>query len=207
MQTTLPAFAETDLLRQNQPITYKQFRELVSYPTWNYLTQVIRTARAYDEGLSAGIHLLNMNEEYKENLTQEEYDNHLRLLYHLCLDMLDKLDRWQDFLDTFSQVWLDKRFVYRCHKKQLDGEFGELMAKGVVSETPHYVYLHEFWPHVFRKEVIERKIKRQAKGCKMGNMYHHTKDDLTPEEISYRRKWLYDLIHEFNKRKKEDQKH
>jgi hypothetical protein len=206
MKTNLPAFAETDLLRQDEPITYEQFRELLSYPTWNYFTQVIRTARAYDEGLCAGIHLLNLNVEYRDNLTQKEYDKHLRLLYHLCLDLLDKLDYWEEFLDAFSKVWADKRFVHRCHKKQLAGEFGELMAKGVVSETPHYVYLHGFWPHIHRKEVIERKIKRKAEGRKMGNMYHHTRDDLTPEEIYYRRKWLDDLIHKFKNRNDDNQK-
>jgi hypothetical protein len=205
MVTNLPAFAETDILRQGRPITYDQFRELLSYPTWNYFLQVIRMARAYNKGLTAGIHLLNLNEEYKDRLTQKEYDNHIRLLYGLCLDMLDNLDRWDDFLVAFDQVWKDQRFVFRCHKKSLNEEFGDLLAKGVVSETKHYIYVHEFYLHILRKEVIERKIQRREQGRKLGNMYHHTREDLTPEEVAYRQRWLKDLITDFKNQKSAQQ--
>ena len=205
METTLPVFAETDLLKRGRWITYDQFRELLSYPTWNYFLQVVRIARAYDEALGAGIHLLNLNEEYKNRLTQKEYDDHTRTLSHLCLDMLDKLDRWDDFLTAFDQVWTNKRFVYRCHKKRLSEEFGDLLAKGVVSETKHYVYVHEFWDLVLRKEVIERKVQKRKQGRKLGNMYHHTQEDLTPEEVAYRQRWLKDLITDFKNQKSEQQ--
>ena len=206
MVTNLPAFAETDLLRQGRPITYDQFRALLSYPTWNYFLQVICLTRVYDKGLTAGIHLLNLNEKYKDMLTQKEYDDHTRLLYSICLDMLDKLDRWDDFLVAFDQVWKDKRFVFRCHKKSLNEEFGDLLAKGVVSETEHYVYVHEFWLHILRKEVIKRKIQRREQGRKLGNMYHHTREDLTPEEVAYRQRWLKDLIADFENQKSAQQK-
>jgi hypothetical protein len=205
MVTNLLSFAKTDLLRHGRPITYDQFKELLSYPTWNYFLQVIRMTRAYDKGLTAGIHLLNLNEEYKDRLTQEEYDNHIRLLYGLYLDMLDNLDRWDDFLVAFDQVWKDQRFVFRCHKKSLNEEFGDLLAKGVVSETEHYVYVHEFWLHILRKEVIERKIQRREQGRKLGNMYHHTREDLTPEEVAYRQRWLKDLIADFKNQKSAQQ--
>jgi hypothetical protein len=205
MVTNLLSFAKTDLLRHGRPITYDQFKELLSYPTWNYFLQVIRMTRAYDKGLTAGIHLLNLNEEYKDRLTQEEYDNHIRLLYGLYLDMLDNLDRWDDFLVAFDQIWKDRRFVFRCHKKSLNEEFGDLLAKGVVSETEHYVYVHEFYLHVLRKEVIERKIQRREQGRKLGNMYHHTREDLTQEEVAYRQIWLNDIITDLKNQKRRQQ--
>jgi hypothetical protein len=205
MVTNLLSFAKTDLLRHGRPITYDQFKELLSYPTWNYFLQVIRMTRAYDKGLTAGIHLLNLNEEYKDRLTQEEYDNHIRLLYGLYLDMLDNLDRWDDFLVAFDQIWKDRRFVFRCHKKSLNEEFGDLLAKGVVSETEHYVYVHEFYLHVLRKEVIERKIQRREQGRKLGNMYHHTREDLTQEEVAYRQIWLNDIITDLKNQKRGQQ--
>jgi hypothetical protein len=205
MVTNLLSFAKTDLLRHGRPITYDQFKELLSYPTWNYFLQVIRMTRAYDKGLTAGIHLLNLNEEYKDRLTQEEYDNHIRLLYGLYLDMLDNLDRWDDFLVAFDQIWKDRRFVFRCHKKSLNEEFGDLLAKGVVSETEHYVYVHEFYLHILRKEVIERKIQKREQGRKLGNMYHHTREDLTQEEVAYRQIWLNDIITDLKNRKRGQQ--
>jgi hypothetical protein len=167
MVTNLPAFAETDLLRQGCPVTYDQFRKLLSYPTWNYFLQVIRITRAYDKGLTAGIHLLNLNEEYKDRLIQKEYDNHTRLLYGFCLDMLDKLDRWDDFLVAFDWVRKDQRFISRCHKKSLNEEFGDILAKSVVSETKHYIYVHEFWLHLlrersYRKENPEKGTRSQT---------------------------------------------
>jgi len=205
MKTTLPVFAETDPLKRGRWITYEQFRELLSYPTWNYFLQVVRITRAYDEALGAGIHLLNLNEEYKNRLTQKEYDDHTRLLFHLCLDMLDNIDRWDDFLVAFDQVWKDRRFIFRCHKKSLNEEFGDLLAKGVVSETKHYIYVHEFYLHILRKEGIERKIQRREQGRKLGNMYHHTREDLTSEEVAYRQRWLKDLITDFKNQKSEQQ--
>jgi hypothetical protein len=205
MVTNLLSFAKTDLLRHGRPITYEQFKELLSYPTWNYFLQVIRMTRAYDKGLTAGIHLLNLNEDYKDRLAQEEYENHIRLLYGLCLDMLDNLDRWDDFLVAFDQIWKDRRFVFRCHKKSLNEEFGDLLVKGVVSETEHYVYVHEFYLHILRKEVIERKIQRREQGRELGNMYHHTREDLTQEEVAYRQMWLNDIITDLKNRKRGQQ--
>ncbi len=202
MGTNLPSLAKNDILRHGRPFTYDKFKELLSYPTWNYFLQVIRITRAYDKGLTAGIHLLNLNEKYKDRLTQEEYDNHIRLLYGLYLDMLDNLDRWEDFLIAFDQIWKDRRFIFRCHKKNLNEEFGDLLAKGVVSETEHYVYVHEFYLHILRKEVIERKIQRREQGRKLGNMYHHTREELTQEEIAYRKIWLNDIITELKNQKR-----
>lgn len=203
METNLPVFAETDLLKRGRWITYEQFRELLSYPTWNYFLQFVRMTRAYDEALGAGIHLLNLNEQYKNRLTQKEYDDHTQILYHLCLDMLDKLDRWDDYLFAFDHIWKERRFIFRCHKKSLNEEFGDLLAKGVVSETEHYIYVHEFYLHILRKEVIERKILRREQGRKLGNMYHHRREDLSPEEVAYRKSWLENIIADLKTQKNE----
>lgn len=199
--TNLPVFANNDLLRLIRPISYDHFKELSSYPTWNYFLKIIHITREYDKGLTAGIHLLNMNEEYKDRFSQKEYEDHIRLLYDLCLNMLDKLDRWDDFLVAFNQIWKDKRFIFRCHKKSLNEEFGDVLAKGILSETEHYIYVHEFYLHILSKEVIERKIKKRDQGRKLGNMYHHTKEDLTSEEISCRKMWLEDLITDLKNQK------
>jgi hypothetical protein len=199
METILSVFAGTALLKQNRWITYERFKELLSCPMWSYFLQIVRIGRTYDEALCVGIHLLNLNDEYKDHLTQKEYDDHTQSLLHLCIDMLDKLDRWEDFIAALNHVWADKRFIFRCHKKRLNGEFGELLAKGVVSKTEHYVYVHEFWDLALRKEVIERKIQRKKEGRKLNNMYHHTRYDLTPKEIECRRKWLYDILKECKK--------
>jgi len=203
MESELPVFAKRDLLKRDRWISYEQFRKLLSYPIWNYFLQVVRLSRAYEESLGVGIHLLNLNEEYKNRLTQKEYDDHSLILCHLCLDMLDSLDRWDDFLVAFDQIWKDQRFIFRCHKKSLNEEFGDLLAKGVVSETEHYIYVHEFYLHLLRKEVIERKIQRREEGRKLGNMYHHTREDLTPEEIAYRKSWLKEVLTDLTKQRSE----
>ena|GEM_PF-1996335 len=205
MGTNLAVLRKMDLLKRGHQITYEEFRELLSYPTWNYFLQVVRITRAYEGAISAGIHLLNLNEEYKNRLTQREYDDHAGVVWHLCLDMLDKLDRWDDFLTAFERVWRDRRFVCRCHKKRLNEEFGDLQAKGVVSETKHYVYVHEFWDLALRKEVIERKVQKRKEGRKLGNMYHHRQEDLTPEEVGYRQRWLKDLMADLKNEKSEQQ--
>jgi len=190
----LPNFAKNDLLRVIRPISYEHFREILSFPLWNYFLRFIQITREYSKGLTIGIHLLNMNEEYKEKLSQKEYEDNIRLLYDLCLEMLNKLDRWDDFLSAFEQVWKDKRFVFRCHKNSLKEPFGDILAKGIISETKYYLYVHEFYLHIISKEIIERKVKRRNQGRKLGNMYHHTKEDLTTEEKFIRKRWLEDLI-------------
>jgi len=109
MESGLPIFAKRDLLKRGRWVSYEQFRELLCYPTWNYFLQAIRLTRAYDEGLGVGMHLMNLNEEYKDKLTQKEYDDHTRMLCHLCLDMLRSIKCGKtsvSFLDATRRVWM-----------------------------------------------------------------------------------------------------
>ncbi len=55
---------------------------------------------------------------------------------------------------------------------------------------------YEFWDIADRREIVERKIKRKKEGRKMGNMYHHTRENLTEAEIKYRQEWLNNIIEE-----------
>ncbi len=104
MENSLSIFTGIDISEQKPWITFEQFKGLLSYPIWNYFRQSISVARAYDQGYATGVHLLNLNEQYKDKLSQKEYSSNMKMLCRLCLEMLDKLDRWEEFLDTFEKI-------------------------------------------------------------------------------------------------------
>jgi hypothetical protein len=45
-------------------IDFAKYGKIMSNPVWNYIRQAIVSTRAYEEGLNAGLLLLDMTEEY-----------------------------------------------------------------------------------------------------------------------------------------------
>jgi hypothetical protein len=195
----IPYAGLPDVFANDPLIDFQQYRSLLCYPTWNYFSETIRLSREYDLGLAVAIHLLNLTERYRAQLDDKQYLQNTEMSYYMILHMLDKLDRWEDFLNVFAGVMKDVRFTHRCHKKYLEGEFGDAMARYSVPETPCYVRLHSFWPQGLRKEVMERKIERRRKGMKMGNMLHPQKDALSPSEVNERRERILRMFAELRR--------
>jgi hypothetical protein len=110
---------------------------------------------------------------YRDQLDEKQYLLNTWSLYYLTLGMLDKLDRWEDYLRVFAGVLADTRV-------------------GRMPSLPEH-----------RKRVVERKIKRKRSGMKLGNVMHARQEDLSPSEIQDRRRRILRMFGELNHMKRE----
>lgn len=164
----------------------------MSYPNWNYLRQAIIKTRDYEKGLEGGCLLLQYTEEEKKKLTDKEYENNSVLLYYFILDMLDKMDRWEDYIMVWKHLRGSKDFTLKYAQKSLKVH-GNKIKPFISRKDSNCLYVHFLWTTLYRKNLIERKIEKSREEKKIWNLFHATKSELTEEEIQKRLDHIFRL--------------
>ena len=143
-------------------------------PTRHYLLHAVVATRSYGEGLDIATELLRLNEAYRAKLRPDDYRIGFIFLNYFLLEMLDKMDRWEEYLEVWNRLCSDTKVVAlsdvdSTSEAQLDEAFDYLLRV-----TGH------------RRELIERKLERKAAGRKLGNVMHRRQDELSTAEIEDR---------------------
>lgn len=162
-----------------------KYRKIVSYPTWNYVSQAIFTTRSYEAGLEGALLLLRLTEHYKPRIDKKEYESNLRHLYSFVLSMLDSLDRWEEYLDLWEKLFREAPLA-DTYGKDARNYHGGKMEPFVLGEDEHILYIHFLWGTQDRKEVIRRKLLRKRSGKRIDYLLHAQQDQLTESEIQRR---------------------
>jgi hypothetical protein len=165
-------------------LTVEKFRQILSHPIWNIIVETIDCTRSYEAGLETGLTFLKYAEEFKEFFTREEHREHLQTLYLFILHNLDKLDRWEEYLDAWEKIRANTDFSMTYSKDSRD-RHGEIIDHFILSEDDKTLYMHFLYPG-HRKKIIQRKFARKQAGKKLGNQFHARQDELTDVEIKYR---------------------
>jgi hypothetical protein len=168
-----------------EKFSLNKYRKIVSYPTWNYVSQNIFTTRSYEDGLEGSLLLLRLTEYYKPKLEKKEYESNLRTLYSFVLSMLDSLDRWEEYLELWDKLFQEVPLAdtYGIGARNFHGQKIEPF---VVAEDEHTLYIHFLWGTQDRKEVIERKLLKKRSGKRIDHLLHAQQDKLTDSEIQGR---------------------
>ena len=104
------------LLKKRQ-LDMAKYRRIMSHPTWNSLSYAVVSTRSYEEGLDAALLLLRYTEENRRRLSQEEYQSNSILLYYFLLAMLDKMDRWEEYLEVWASIRQNFELEFTYEKK------------------------------------------------------------------------------------------
>ena len=165
------------------------YRTIMGAWTWTCLFQAVRDTRSYEAGLDAGLLLLRVAEQHHAHLSRREFAAHRKQLYWFILEMLDRLDRWDAYLETWARVraytayaspaWPDARQQY-----------GAELTPYILREDAGGLKLHFLWITRHRKAVIERKMARQRRGQQLGHVWHATQDELSDDELRERLAWV-----------------
>lgn len=158
-----------------------QYRRILSYPTWNYLQATIIETRSYEAGLEAFIRLLDFTEKHRESMGKKEYEDNLQRLYLWALSMLDRLDRWEEYLLVWKELRNNAEFSFRLAKPV--AQIVPNWESCLLCEEDDWVHLHFLWISARRKALIERKLVRQRAGRKLGNMLHRQQDEFSDGEL------------------------
>ena len=151
------------------------YKRIMSKPTRHYFVYAVVATRSYPEGLDAAVLLLRLTEANRSRLDKEEYQTNLTFLYYFLLTVLDKMDRWEEYLRVWERLQ-QKTKVVSLSAVQADDPLAndDSVYADVLSLTD------------YRKELIERKLERQRAGKKMGNLLHARQEELPEEEIQER---------------------
>lgn len=165
-------------------LTVEKFRQILSYPMWNLIVETIDSTRSYEAGLETGVTLLKYAEEFKKLFSREEYREYLQTLYLFILHNLDKLDKWEEYLDVWERIRANTDFSI-TYSKDSRCRHGKTIEPYLLSEDDKTLYVHFLYPG-HRKKIIERKLARKQAGKRLGNQLHARQDELTDEEIKDR---------------------
>ncbi len=167
----------------------RTYRTIMADETWGWLLRAVRATRAYQTGLDAGLLLLRVVELHQPHLSRQEVAGHRRQLYWFILDMLDRLDQWDVYLATWACVRAHtaETLTYQACARH---RHGARLAPFILEEDAGDLTVHFLWPTLHRRELIERKVARQRRGQKLGNIKHATQDALTTDELRVRLAWV-----------------
>jgi len=87
------------------PLDWESYCVTMSDATWKALWRDIDATQAYEDGLEAGLRLLQATQQHRVQLGPRGYQGHQILLYRSILSMLDKADRWGAYLAAWETIW------------------------------------------------------------------------------------------------------
>lgn len=166
------------------------FRALLGSPTWSLVTQFLVTGRWYETGLDLAFELLACADRYQPALSAQEEADARTALYLLVLDMLDRLDAWETYLDVFQRLRDGTTYALSYRGGAATSARAQpyvLRRKGETTD------LHFLWLIDHRKQLIARKQAKHRAGRRVGNLRHHPQSALSDAELRRRLAWVAEL--------------
>lgn len=170
-------------------LTLPLYRRLLSTPTWGFATEALVRTRSYERGLDVCLTLLRFTDEHLAELSQKEVESNRRWLFYFLLNLLDKLDQWEDYLSVWRCLQ-ERTNLAIPYSREAREYHGDRIEPFVLGEDRFTLYVHFLYPVMWRKEVIERKVARKKTGRKLGNQFHHPPGELSEAEVRRRLGWI-----------------
>jgi hypothetical protein len=181
------------------PLDWESYSVTMDAATWKALWRDIAATHAYEDGLEAGLRLLQATQQHRMQLGGRGYQANQVLLYRSILLMLDKADRWETYLTAWETIWAhtshclpvrgdallggDPRlapFVRRA-----DGGFG-IPPLPYGTRPPQTLAVHFLYPQLHRKTLIERRLVQERAGRLAAARRPVGPDALTTEAVQAR---------------------
>jgi hypothetical protein len=181
------------------PLDWESYRVTMDNATWKPLWRDIDATHAYEDGLEAGLRLLEATQQHRGQLSPKGYRSNQILLYRSILSMLDKADRWDAYLAAWEAIWAHTSECLPVRGDALlggdpqlapyvrrdDGGFGvPPIPYGV--RPPKTIAVHFLYPQLRRKTLIEKRLARDRAGRSTSDRRPVGRDALTSEEIQSR---------------------
>ena len=107
-------------------------------------------------------------------------------LYGLLLDMLDRLDAWETYLDVWSQLRRHTAYSLAYGDGPHSAATRPQAQPYVVRREPGEIQLHFLWLSSYLKDLIDRKLAAKRAGRRLGHLRHHSPDELSDAEVRRR---------------------
>ncbi len=169
-----------------QTVDLATYRALLADPTWGLVRQLLVTTRWYDKGMELALAWLAVTDRYEAVLPAPEVATGRAQLYGLLLDMLDRLDAWETYLEVWSQLRRHTAYSLAYGDGPHSAATRPQAQPYVVRREPGEIQLHFLWLSSYRKDLIERKLAAKRAGRRLGHLRHHPPDELSDAEVRRR---------------------
>ena len=168
----------------------ERIRYLTKYPNWSIATLSLGTTRNYELGLSFAASILTNSFDFAGELSKEDIERAQHLTSVFFLEMLDKADRWDDYLDWF---WFLRRHtnVYLRYDLHILAHRDNDIDLFIEKRGDNYTWVHNMYIHNRRRRNIERKIERRSRGSSRKSDKHSSKGELSTTELKCRLESLF----------------
>ena len=167
-----------------QRLDLSLYRRIMADATWDFVVEATTATRSYETGLEAGLLLLRFAETHRADVSPTVFEDHMMRLYSFVLDMLDRLDQWDTYLDAWAQIRANTNYAVPERRDVPVEAMG--MAPFILRRDPETLWVHFLWELAYRKAVIERKVEARRQGRRLGNLLHHPPDELSEQELRRR---------------------
>jgi len=181
------------------PLDWESYAVTMSDATWKALWRDVEATQAYEDGLEAGLRLLQATQQHRGQLGQRGYQGNQVLLYRSLLAMLDKADRWDVYLAAWESI---RAHTSHClpvrgdalmggdprlapFVRRADGGFG-VPPLPYGTSPPRTIAVHFLYPQLRRKTLIERRLAQARAGKLVSARRPLGRDALTAEAIQAR---------------------
>jgi hypothetical protein len=187
------------------PLDWESYCVTMGDATWKALWKDIDAAQAYEDGLEAGLRLLQATQQHRARLSPRGYQANQIRLYHSLLAMLDKADRWDVYLAAWESIWTHtSQWLPARGEAPTDGgprvaPFARRAAGGFAFPPlpsgvppPKPLPVHFLHTRLRRKALIERKLAHERAGTLHSDRRPMGRDALTAEAIQSRLAQLWE---------------
>jgi len=181
------------------PLDWESYCVTMDDATWKALWRDIDATQAYEDGLEAGLRLLQATQQHRGQLGPRGYQANQILLYRSILAMLDKADRWDAYLVAWEAIRAHTSHCFpvrgdtltvndprlESFVRRADGGFGvPPLPYGAV--PPKTIAVHFLYHQLRRKTLIERRLTQEQAGKLVTERRPVGQDALTAVEIQSR---------------------
>jgi hypothetical protein len=182
-----------------EPLDWERYRVTMGASTWKALWRDIAATQAYEDGLDAALRLLQATRQHRVQLSQRGYQSSMVLLYRSILLMLDKADRWDEYLAAWDVIRAQTNHSLPVlgeaatgaaphvapSVRRANGGFGVPPLRYGAS-PPKAIPVHFLEAQLHRKTLIERRLAQERAGRLVAQRRPSGRGALTGEEIQSR---------------------
>lgn len=164
-----------------EPITLERFRHLIGYPNWSIMCDAATAARRYDIALDFAMQLFRAAWHFEEQLLPHEFERALHITSVHILDMLDRADRWEDYVGWFlflrehSTLHIRERRSWLAQDTPIDDY--------LIRWEDDYAILRYMYHYHPRYAVVSRKLARKSAGRSTAHLEHDSFQTLSADEV------------------------
>lgn len=181
----------------------RKFKVLLSDPVWPAVQWLVMATRDYERTLNTVGMLLHYLEIKKAAFKKEVYEQCEMKLLDFLLKLLDKTDRWEEYVDIYNRILKERPFYCLTYDNERGNE--PEFEQFIRWTGRRFHHVHFLYVHYHRYKVICRKLDKARSGRSTGNLYHAKQEDLSDEELQQRydqtKRWIEQVLSEYLKYK------